>query len=63
MRILLQRGVAVADVAELIGNKEEILRRFYAPSVGERQERLSGILRDAFSTKRKPKIVSMPSPR
>ena len=49
-RILLQRGVPVADVAELIGDTEEKVRRHYARWVPERQARLTNILRDAFAT-------------
>jgi len=30
VRILLERGVPVADVAELIGDTEQVLRRSYA---------------------------------
>jgi site-specific recombinase XerD len=56
-RILLQKGVPIADVAELIGDKEEVVRRHYARWVPERQERLTNILKDAFADKPKPKLV------
>lgn len=59
-RILLQKGVTIADVAELIGDKEEVVRRHYARWVPERQERLTNILKDAFADKPKPKLVVMP---
>ena len=42
-RILLQRpNVTVRDVAELLGNTEEMVRKHYAAWVSERQERLTG---------------------
>lgn len=43
-RILLQRGVPVADVADLLGDEEKTVRTHYARWVPERQKRLSGIL-------------------
>jgi integrase len=59
-RILLQRpGVSVRDVAELLGNSEEMVRRHYAAWVSERQERLTNVLKDAFTEKPKPKLVVM----
>ena len=48
-RILLQRGVPVADVADLLGDDEETVRQHYARWVPERQARLTNILRDAFN--------------
>jgi integrase len=48
VRILLERGVSVEDVAELIGDKPETVRRFYSAWLPGRQRRLSAILRDAF---------------
>ena len=49
VRILLQRGVPIADVADLTGDDEETIRRHYARWVPERQARLTNILQDAFS--------------
>jgi integrase len=63
VRILLQKGVPVADVAELIGDTEEIVRRHYARWVPERQERLTKILKEAFDDKPKPKFVALPGGR
>jgi hypothetical protein len=60
VRILLQNGVPVADVAELIGDTEEMVRRHYARWVPERQARLTKILREAFEGKPKPKLVAFP---
>ena len=57
VRILLQNGVLIADVAELIGDTEAVVRRHYAKWVPERQERLTNILREAFSDKPRPGIV------
>lgn len=48
-RILLQRGVPVADVADLLGDDEKTVREHYARWVPERQERLTRILKDAFA--------------
>jgi integrase len=48
-RVLLQRGVPVADVADLLGDDEKTVRTHYARWVPERQERLMRILKDAFS--------------
>jgi integrase len=62
-RILLQRGVPVADVADLLGDDEDTVREHYARWVPERQARLTKILKDAFDDKPKPKLVSMPGRR
>jgi integrase len=63
-RILLQKpGVTVRDVAELLGNTEEVIRKHYGAWVPERQERLTRILREAFDDKPKPKLVAMPKKR
>ena len=59
-RILLQRGVPVADVADLLGDDEDTVREHYARWVPERQARLTNILRDAFSDKPRPNLVEMP---
>jgi len=60
-RILLQKpGVTVRDVAELLGNTEEMIRKHYGAWVPERQERLTRILREAFDDKPKPKLVALP---
>jgi len=48
-RILLERGVTVADVAELIGDTEEVVRRYYAKWIPGRQKRLTKILQEAFA--------------
>lgn len=50
-RILLQKGVPVADVADLLGDDEETVREHYGRWVPERQARLTGILQGAFSDK------------
>jgi integrase len=63
VRILLEKGVPVADVAELIGDTEEVVRRHYAKWVPERQARLTKILKEAFDDKPKPKLVAMPGGR
>ncbi|HEY2382348.1 MAG TPA: tyrosine-type recombinase/integrase [Terriglobia bacterium] len=63
-RILLQKqGVTVRDVAELLGNTEDVVRRAYSAWVPERQERLTRILKDAFQDKPKPKVVGIGSRR
>src|SRR6185437_15461180 len=58
-RILLQRGVPVADVADLLGDDEETVRDHYARWVPERQARLTNILQDAFTDKPRPKLVAI----
>jgi integrase len=63
-RILLQRAnVTVRDVAELLGDTEEVVRRHYAAWVTERQERLTSVLKEAFSEKPKPKLVALSGKR
>lgn len=59
-RILLQKGVPVADVADLLGDDEDTVRQHYARWVPERQARLTSILQDAFDGKPSGKVVSMP---
>ena len=59
VRILLEKGVPISDVAELIGDTEQILRKHYAKWVPGRQARLSKILKEAFEGRPKPKIVSI----
>jgi integrase len=57
-RILLQRpGVSVRDVAELLGNTEEVVRKHYAAWVPERQARLTKVLKDAFEDKPTPHAI------
>jgi integrase len=60
-RILLQKGVPVADVADLLGDDEKTVRVHYSRWVPERQARLTRILQDAFTDKPKPKLVATPS--
>lgn len=56
-RILLERGVSVPDVAELIGDTEDIVYRHYAKWVPERQRRLTEILEAAFDDR--SRLVAM----
>jgi integrase len=59
-RILLQRpGVTVRDVAELMGDTEEMVLRHYGAWVPERQERLTGILKNAFRDRSYPNVVEI----
>ncbi|MGB6946126.1 MAG: tyrosine-type recombinase/integrase [Bryobacteraceae bacterium] len=59
-RILLQRpGVTVRDVAELLGNSEQMVRRHYAAWIPERQARLTKVLQEAFDDKPRPRIVAI----
>ena len=62
VRILLEKGVPVADVAELIGDTEDMVRRHYARWVPERQARLTNILKQAFEDKPKPKVLPLVIP-
>lgn len=63
-RLQLQRGVSVDDVAELIGDTPEMVRRHYARWVPERQQRLTNILKEAYQSAQKTKwrgqVVAMP---
>jgi integrase len=56
-RLLLQRGVPVADVADLLGDDEKTVREHYARWVPERQARLTKILKDAFRGQPKPRLT------
>jgi len=58
-RILLQRGVPVADVADLLGDDEKTVKQHYARWVPERQARLTKILQDAFDDQPRPKVVTI----
>jgi len=58
-RVLLQRGVPVADVADLLGDDEKTVREHYSRWVPERQARLTKILKDAFDDRPRPKLVSI----
>jgi integrase len=59
-RVLLQRpGVGIRDVAELLGNTEQMVRRHYSAWIPERQERLTAVLKAAFTDKPKPNILEM----
>jgi integrase/recombinase XerC len=62
-RILLQRGVPVADVADLLGDDEKTVREHYARWVPERQARLTKILKDAFLGQQKPTLTVLPGGR
>ena len=59
VRILLEKGVPVADVAELIGDTEAILKAHYAKWMPARQARLTKILKDAFDNR--PKLHVLPN--
>lgn len=61
VRILLEKGVPVADVAELIGDTEEVLRKHYSRWISSRQNRLTKILQDAFEDR--PKLVAISGAR
>jgi integrase len=60
-RILLQTGVTVRDVAELLGNTEEMVMRRYSAWVPERQARPTKILKEAFDDKPKPTLIAIPN--
>jgi integrase len=59
-RILLEKGVPVAEVADLLGDDEKTVRVHYGRWVPERQARLTHILKNAF--KNKPKLAVIPKP-
>ena len=62
-RVGPERGVPVADVADLLGDDEKTVREHYSRWVPERQARLTKILKDAFDDKPKPKLVALPGGR
>ncbi len=62
-RVLLQRGVPAADVADLLGDDEKTVREHYSRWVPERQARLTKILKDAFGERPKSKLISIPGGR
>ncbi len=62
-RILLEKGVPVSDVADLLGDDEKTVREHYARWIPERQARLSRIVDAAFEERPRPKVVNMPTPR
>ena len=45
------------DVAELLGNTEQMVLKHYSAWVASRQERLTNILKEAFDEKPKPTLV------
>ena len=61
-RILLQRGVPVADVADLLGDDEKTVRDHYARWVPERQARLTKILKTHSLVNREPTLTALPRP-
>jgi integrase len=61
-RILLQQGVPVADVADLLGDDEKTVREHYARWVPERQARLTRILKEAFQEQSKAPSVDAAPP-
>jgi integrase len=64
VRIHLQNGVSVEDVAALIGDTPETVRKYYSDWVPERQERLARVIREAHENAQKRKrlapVVAMP---
>jgi integrase len=59
VRMLLEKGVPIADVAELVGDTEQVLKRHYAKWVPERQARLSKILKEALDDKPRPRLITI----
>jgi len=58
VRILLEHGVPVEDVALLAGDTVDVIVKYYSKWVPERQERRRSRLQDAFSDK--PKLLVVP---
>jgi len=59
VRILLEKGVPVEDVAELAGDSVDVIVKYYSKWMPERQERLRNILKDD----NKPNLVVGPKRR
>jgi hypothetical protein len=57
VRILLEAGVPVEDVATLAGDTVAVIERYYSKWIRSRQARLTRILQDAFADKPKPQKV------
>jgi hypothetical protein len=57
VRILLERGVPVPLVAELAGDTEEVILKYYKQWVPELQEKLTKTLKEAFGDK--PRLVAI----
>lgn len=54
-RVLLERpGITVLDVAELMGDTEQMVRKHYAAWIPGRQEKLTKILQEAFAETPRP---------
>jgi integrase len=58
IRILLEHGVPVEDVALLAGDSVDVIVKYYSKWMPERQERLRNRLQDAFSDKPKLLVLS-----
>ena len=59
VRILLEKGVPLSDVAELVGDTPQIVAKHYSRFVKTRQDRLTKILQDAFEDRPRQKIVAI----
>ncbi len=59
VRILLEKGVPVSDVAELVGDTADIVQKHYSRFVKTRQDRLTRILQDAFQDRPTEKVVAI----
>ncbi|MEO8593810.1 MAG: site-specific integrase [Candidatus Solibacter sp.] len=57
VRVLLQHGVDIEDVAELSGDTPEVIRLHYAEWCPERQDRLTRVLQEAFAGKPTPGLL------
>jgi hypothetical protein len=64
VRVLLEAGVNVANVAELIGDTEQMVRKHYSAWIPSRQAELTADLQKAFATKPRPadNVIEMPKP-
>jgi integrase len=59
-RLLLQtQGITVRNVAELLGNTEEQVRKRYAKWVPGRQDALSQVVRDGLKNAPKPQVMKV----
>ena len=52
--------MTVRDVAELLGNTEDMVRRRYSAWIPERQARLTKVLQEAFADKPRPILLKNP---
>jgi len=62
-RILLEKGVGVEDVAQLLGDTPTVVLKHYSSWLPSRQNRLPKILQEAFDDRPKPSLIAISTRR